>query len=198
MSALLRLVDGAPQFEAALPEGAFKPAPAPFPTPTLPLLNAGQGDARTKTKPNVAQAQTPVVLRWEHGTLLPLPELLATPHLPPKAGVVLMPTDDPIALADRISALALIAIEFPRAADGRGLSTARLVRDRLGWRGELRAVGEVLIDQLFYMARCGFDAFALRGDQNQDAALRAFSTFPDVYQDAADERTPLYLRRRPA
>jgi uncharacterized protein (DUF934 family) len=72
-----------------------------------------------------------------------------------------------------------IEITFDAFTDGRGYSTAKLLRDRFGFIGELRAIGDVTIDQLFYLARCGFDSFALRDDQDimlAKASLNAFST----------------------
>ena len=100
-------------------------------------------------------------------------------------GVVLDNTDDPQALVADFDRLALIAVRFPKFTDGRGYSIARTLR-RLGWKGELRAVGDVLRDQLFYMTRCGFDAFALRDDQQPQTALTAFNDFSAPYQPAMD------------
>lgn len=102
-----------------------------------------------------------------------------------RTGVLLENTDDPRLLAADFDKLALIAVRFPKFTDGRGYSIARLLR-RLGWQGELRAVGDVLRDQLFYMARCGFDAYALRSDQDAQAALSAFGDFSLAYQPAID------------
>jgi uncharacterized protein (DUF934 family) len=101
-------------------------------------------------------------------------------------GVLLENTDDPRVLAADFDKLAVIAVRFPKFTDGRGYSIARLLR-RLGWKGELRAVGDVLRDQLFYMTRCGFDAFALREDQDAQVALTAFSDFSAPYQPAIDD-----------
>ena len=112
-----------------------------------------------------------------------------------KLGVELGPADDPSQLADDLDELTLIAIQFPRFTDGRGYSIARQLRDRYEWRGELRAIGDVLHDQLFYLARCGFDTFALREDQNVDAALGAFRVFSEAYQASVD-RGPLFERRQ--
>ena len=115
---------------------------------------------------------------------------------PGRVGVVLSPTDDPLVLASDLASLSLIAIDFPRFTDGRGYSTARLLRERLGWTGELRAVGDVLRDQLFLMARCGFSSFALRADQNPLAALAGFKAFSVRYQACTEEPAPLFRRRR--
>jgi uncharacterized protein (DUF934 family) len=89
---------------------------------------------------------------------------------------------------------AVIAIEFPNFRDGRCYSTARLLRERFEYRGEIRAVGDVLRDQLFYMARCGFTAFELKPGKDIEGALQAFDDFSVKYQPAADEALPLYRR----
>jgi uncharacterized protein (DUF934 family) len=91
--------------------------------------------------------------------------------------------------------LALIAIEFPRFTDGRGFSVARQLRDRHGFAGELRAVGWVLRDQLFYMERCGFNAFELQPGKPLESALEAFGEFSVTYQAATDDPRPIYRRR---
>lgn len=111
-----------------------------------------------------------------------------------RLGVLLGPADDPAAIAGDLDALQLVAVAFPAFTDGRGYSIARLLRERHGWRGELRAVGEVLRDQLFYMSRCGFDSFALADGEPADEALRHFETFSQPYQAAVD-RGPLFARR---
>ncbi|CBJ38739.1 conserved protein of unknown function, UCP030820 [Ralstonia solanacearum CMR15] len=80
--------------------------------------------------------------------------------------------------------LAMIAIDFPVYTDGRGYSIAQLLRHQLGWEGALRAVGDVMIDTVHYLARCGFDSFALKPGHDPEAALRALSTFSASYQRA--------------
>ena len=112
-----------------------------------------------------------------------------------RVGVWLAPAEGPEALADDLPSLPLVAVQFPKFTDGRGYSTARLLRERFGYTGELRAIGDVLIDQLFFMARCGFDAFALRADKSLASALANFETFPDAYQAAIDRKEPLFRRR---
>ena len=110
-------------------------------------------------------------------------------------GVWLAPGDDPGALAADTGALPLIAVDFPKFTDGRGYSTARLLRDRHGFSGELRAIGDILCDQLFALSECGFDAFALRGDRDANEALASFNDVAGVY--AATTRTPQpWFRRR--
>jgi uncharacterized protein (DUF934 family) len=99
------------------------------------------------------------------------------------------------AIAADLEHLALVAVYFPKFSDGRGLSTARLLRERYGYAGEVRAIGDVLRDQLPFLERCGFDAFALRDDQGAAAALAAFTELSDAYQGTVAEPRPLYRRR---
>lgn len=110
-------------------------------------------------------------------------------------GVWLKPDDDPELLADDVGALPLIAVDFPQFTDGRGYSTARLLREKLGFNGELRAIGDVLRDQLYYLRQCGFNAFAVRADRNLEEALKGFGDFSDNYQATATRPVPLFRRR---
>ncbi len=111
-----------------------------------------------------------------------------------RVGVMLEPTDDITGLVPHVSKLKLIALHFPKFGDGRGYSQARLLRERLGYKGELRAVGEVLGDQLAYMLRCGMDSFYLLDGKDVSAAIRCFDDFSFAYQAATDEPRPLYRR----
>lgn len=86
----------------------------------------------------------------------------------------------------------LIALDFPAFKDGRCYSHARLLRERYDYQGELRAVGDVLRDQLFFMKRCGIDSFQLRSDKDMEDALNAFNDFSVKYQTAADGAPPIY------
>lgn len=97
-------------------------------------------------------------------------------------------------VAEACDQFALICVDFPKFADGRGYSTARLLRERYGYTGELRSVGDVLIDQLFFMKRVGFDSYALRADQDVDDALTAFATFSNPYQGDVNDPRPLFRR----
>ncbi len=90
----------------------------------------------------------------------------------------------------------LIALEFPKFTDGRGYSHARLLRTRHGYRGELRAVGEVLQDQLFFMQRCGIDSFELAHGKDADEVLQGLSGFSVKYQSSTDGAPPIYQLRR--
>ena len=93
------------------------------------------------------------------------------------AGVWLGPDDELDAVLPWLADIPLIAIRFPVFTDGRGYSLARLLRSRHGYTGELRAVGDVLRDQLYFLQRCGFDAFQLRADQCPEEALAAFQDY---------------------
>ena len=103
---------------------------------------------------------------------------------------------DPLeeAVAD-LAHFQLIALDFPVFRDGRNYSHARLLRERYGYRGELRAVGDVLHDQLFYLRRCGIDSFQVRADKDIEEALRGLSDFSITYQTAADGAIPVYKNR---
>jgi len=113
-------------------------------------------------------------------------------------GVWLDSHEDPAAIASDLDRINLVAVNFPKFGDGRGYSIARLLRERHCYKGELRAIGEVLRDQLLFMAQCGFDAFALREDQDPDEALAAFDEFSEAYQTSFVQPVPLYRRRLPA
>lgn len=117
---------------------------------------------------------------------------------PGRIGVWLASEDDPAPLAADLPLFGIVAVDFPRFTDGRGYTTARLLRERYGWRGELRAMGDIQRDQLFYLARCGFDSFLLREGEDAQAALAAFGDFDEAYQAAADQTLPLYRRRAQA
>lgn len=109
--------------------------------------------------------------------------------------VSLAPTFRVEDIADDVQRFAMIAVEFPKFIDGRGYSTARLLRERYAYRGELRAVGNIGRDQLFYLRRVGFDAFLIPQEQNAGAALQSLNDFPEVYQGAVDQPLPLFRRR---
>ncbi len=113
-------------------------------------------------------------------------------------GVRLEGDDEPAALADDLPKLGLVAVDFPKFTDGRGYSIARLLRERYGYHGPLRAVGDVLRDQLFYMLRCGFDQFALKHDDHVEAALSAYRDFTEAYQTSVERKRPLFARRAEA
>jgi uncharacterized protein (DUF934 family) len=97
-------------------------------------------------------------------------------------------------LKNDLATLPLIAVDFPKFADGRGYSTAYNLRARLGYTGELRAVGDVLRDQLFYMQRVGFNAFDVRADRDVHDALKGLTDFSVPYQNSWDLKAPLFGR----
>ena len=107
--------------------------------------------------------------------LLPLAHWLALAA--PQHGVWLAPEDEFDALLPALPRIPLIAVHFPSFTDGRGYSLARLLRQRYGFSGELRAIGDVLRDQLYFLQQCGFNAFDLRADQPLDEALVALRDY---------------------
>ncbi len=111
-------------------------------------------------------------------------------------GLRLRNDDDLVGIGDELEQFALIALDFPKFTDGRAYSQARLLRQRYGYRGEIRARGDVLRDQLFFMERSGIDAYEVRQDRDLADALAAFSEFTVRYQGAVDEPQPLYRRGR--
>jgi uncharacterized protein (DUF934 family) len=90
--------------------------------------------------------------------------------------------------------LKLVEIAFPRFRDGRGYSAARILREN-GYAGELRAEGDVLVDQLLFMRRCGFDSFAPHAPLDPAAVAAALTRFPFVYQNAPDGAVPVWKLR---
>lgn len=119
-------------------------------------------------------------------------ELIRHPYA---KGVQLKPDEFAEDIADELAHLDLIAIEFPAFADGRGYSTAHTLRGRLGFQGELRAVGDVFKDTIFYQLRCGFNAFSVKEGKRIEDALMALETFSTPYQGTPTDQSPLYRRR---
>jgi len=109
-------------------------------------------------------------------------------------GVWLASSERAEALSTAVTTLPVIAIDFPKFSDGRGYSIAYNLRSRLGYRGELRAIGDVLRDQLFYMQRVGFNAFATRADRSIHDALKGLTDFSTSYQASIDQKAPLFRR----
>jgi uncharacterized protein (DUF934 family) len=109
-------------------------------------------------------------------------------------GIWLRSDAEPDELANELAQLPLIAIEVPKFTDGRHFSLARLLRERYKFAGELRAFGDVLPDQLFYMRRCGYTSFELKPGKSLETGVRTLQAFSVVYQGAADQG-PLYRRR---
>jgi uncharacterized protein (DUF934 family) len=113
-------------------------------------------------------------------------------------GVRLNPADDVRRLLPYLDKISLIEVAFPGFRDGRGFSTARILREDMGYQGPLRAIGDILRDLLGPMLRCGFDEFYLKDDQPQEALAAANTRFAYVYQNAADNLTPAFHLRHPS
>jgi uncharacterized protein (DUF934 family) len=117
-------------------------------------------------------------------TLIKERRIASASSAPSPEGEVLRlePTDDPAKIADRLDRVARVEIHFPKFGDGRGYSLAAILREQYGYKGELRAVGQITRDHLFYMEHVGFDAYELRDGEDAEAALAAFDDFSSAYQ----------------
>jgi uncharacterized protein (DUF934 family) len=113
-------------------------------------------------------------------------------------GVRLKNDEPALTLGDDAHRLSLIEVEFPKFTDGRAFSQARILRDKLGYKGELRAIGTVLRDQYLYMTRCGIDSVELPEDKPIDGYLAALKEFSAWYQPASDGRVTVMELRHPA
>ncbi len=103
--------------------------------------------------------------------------------------------DDPYELANDVIDLPLICLNFPVFRDGRAFSAAAILRERLNYQGEIRAIGDVLRDQLFYMKKCGINSFDLADGVKVEQALAAFNEFSTSYMSTVEEPLPLFRRR---
>lgn len=159
----------------------------------MPLVKAGAEIANTWTF--VADG---AVLPESGQTSVSLARFLALKqgqeNGPLPEGVRLGPADDPAELEPYLPELKLIEVDFPRYTDGRGFSQAQLLRRRYGFSGELRAVGHVLRDQIFYMHRSGFDAYETRRATVSEV-LEALAEFTEAYQPAADGPGAAFRKR---
>lgn len=113
-----------------------------------------------------------------------------------QVGVWLDSDEEVESLADDLPQLPVVALNFPKFVDGRGFSSARLLRDRYDYQGEVRAIGNIIQDQLFMLQRCGFSQFSLANDIDLEAAAKSLNDFSDGYQTAADQAEPLFKRLR--
>jgi len=141
--------------------------------------------------PMPAEARVVVSLaRWQQ-------EALATQPLAAALGVKIPNTADVEQLWPILSPAGLICLDFPSFADGRAYSQARLLRDRYGYAGEIRATGAAVVaDQIHGMLRCGISSLELRADQDVETCLQAMHSFSAAYQPAADRLTPVSRLRR--
>lgn len=110
-------------------------------------------------------------------------------------GVIVRDDDDLDEVAKALPNIGVIAVNFPKFTNGRGYSIARLLRGRYGYSRELRAMGDIMRDQIFYLSRVGFDAYELRPDQDAQQALAALGDFTEPYQASSDQPVPLFRRR---
>jgi uncharacterized protein (DUF934 family) len=110
-------------------------------------------------------------------------------------GIRMKSNQPPALIANDLERFDLIALEFPTLQDGRAFSYARLLRERHGFKGEIRAVGDVYKDQLYFMQRCGFSSFELPAGRDPEDAKKALKSFSVAYAPAADATVPAYKRR---
>lgn len=118
-----------------------------------------------------------------------------TPPSPDERVVRLEPADDPAKVAGELAGASRVEVNFPKFGDGRGFSIGRLLRERYAYKGELRAVGQITRDHLFFLESCGFDAFELREGEDAAEALAAFDDFSESYQASVTRPQPLFRRR---
>ncbi|SFC56741.1 DUF934 domain-containing protein [Massilia yuzhufengensis] len=111
-----------------------------------------------------------------------------------QVGLWFAPDEQAADVKDELGRFAVIAIDFPKFSDGRGYSIAFNLRKRLGYSGELRAIGDVLRDQLWPLSRVGFDAYATRQDRSIHDALKGLTVFSETYQASVDQPEPLFRR----
>lgn len=145
-------------------------------------------DGRTEP-PSAADKVIVTLARWQAER-----EALLAAHA--AVGVLVPNTADIEAVYPQIEDRPLIALQFPAFADGRALSQAVVLRKRLRFQRELRAVGDIIRDLVFWLGRCGFDSIVPRKDQNLEGCRAALDELKVAYQAAADEHTPVWVRRR--
>ena len=145
------------------------------------------------------EGQTPETVDVPQGkVIVPVPVWLAQRgQLSQRSEIGIWFAPDELAhtVKDDLDKFAVIAVDFPKFSDGRGYSIAFNLRRRLGYAGELRAIGDVLRDQLFQMQRCGFDAYATREDRSIHDALKGLTVFSETYQASVDTPLPLFRRQ---
>ena len=127
----------------------------------------------------------------DDGPLVPLADFLGDSNA---AAVRLDPADDARQLIPVLGRVRLIEVAFPKYRDGRGYSSAKILREA-GYTGELRAAGDVLLDQIVFMRRVGFDSFAPAQPLDEGRVAEALARFPFVYQKSADGKTPVWALR---
>lgn len=156
------------------------------------LLRLEEGGARIVTDDPWVLVKDPEGELPDGPLIVPLSRWLPEPG---RHAVWLGPDDEVESLKPWFDSLPLIALDFPSFRDGRGYSQAYLLRTRLGWTGELRAIGDVLRDQLSHMRQCGFDSFAVREDKSAEDALKGLAGMSVLYGRSVIEPRPLFRRR---
>ena len=137
----------------------------------------------------LSEAKTLVNLEYWNTHREQLSERLET------VGVILQSTETPDQIQGNLDSISVIAINFPVFTDGRGFSIARLLRERFSYRGEIRAIGAPIRDQLTYLARAGFNAFELAEHYDPEEALTSLNDFRENYQASVEQPLPLFRRR---
>lgn len=113
----------------------------------------------------------------------------------PTWGIWFDSTDEVETIGSRITKLPCIAINFPAFMDGRGFSSARIIREHYDYQGPLRALGQIIPEQLLFLSRCGFDSFAIDTERNMPDPRIYFGEFSVKYQSCVDQPEPLFRRR---
>lgn len=124
-------------------------------------------------------------------------QLIAPTAVLPEGSLTVANTDNVLELAEEVHAAPLVVLQFPKWTDGRAYSQAVLLRGRLRYAGELRATGDVVVDMLPLLRRCGFDAAQLRSDQKPEIVGRVLGHFPAYYQGDVAGGRPVFLEPRP-
>ena len=149
------------------------------------VLHLKEGEAADSVTVPAGKVIVPLpVWNCQHETLQQRPEL----------GVWLASFERAEDIPDDVHRFPVIAVDFHKFTDGRGYTLAYRLRKQMGYRGELRAMGDILCDQLFYLKRVGFDTFTLRADKDPHAALAGFADFSLSYQASVDTDAPLFRR----
>ena len=153
-------------------------------------------DTQTPAEGGLGQGRDEVQLRFRDDDLPPNAQVTVDAFLEQAdaTAVRIEPGDDARDLLPHLGRIALVEVNFPVFGDGRGYSAARILREE-GYTGELRAVGDVLVDQIAYMRRCGFDSFAPERPLDEADVQAALARFPHVYQSAADDAVPIWTLR---
>lgn len=135
-----------------------------------------------------------ITLRSDEATQEPVVTLESFAGQSNATAVRIEPGEDARLLLGQLDRISLVEVNFPAYTDGRGYSAAQILRES-GYTGELRAVGDVLVDQIAYMRRCGFDSFKPNAPLDDADVAAAFARYPDVYQKTIDGRTPIWAKR---